>query len=198
MVKMMMGGVGKDTRTVHAEPLSVTADYPKGCNGGPGPGKHSDFVHAGREGVLHLQLNTLAVGAKGTPIKTVSVNISGKLNLETEGQGVYAWWNMGGRDIYYEEKFGGIPNIEIPSRIYVCAPAGGALSAQYNVRGWASRQHLSLHSDASARFGTVKITKSKQEWVVSWRYQVYQMVEGDGDGTDAFKSLEVIATGSLS
>ncbi|KAF4728171.1 hypothetical protein FOZ63_020553 [Perkinsus olseni] len=76
----------------------------------------------GREGVLHLQLNTLADGAKGTPIKTVSVNISGKLNIETEGQGVYAWWNMG----------------------------------------------------------------------------IYQMVEGDGDGTDPFKSFEVIATGSLS
>ncbi|KAF4680641.1 hypothetical protein FOZ60_013146, partial [Perkinsus olseni] len=44
IVEMVIGGVGKDARTVRAEPLSVTADYPKGCNGGPGPGNRSDIV----------------------------------------------------------------------------------------------------------------------------------------------------------
>ncbi|KAF4678627.1 hypothetical protein FOZ60_016334 [Perkinsus olseni] len=207
-----MGGVGKDTRTVHAEPLSVTADYPKGCNGGPGPAKHGDSIRVrkgaciynmegynshgvhqestgiiiessmpGRNGDLKLQFNTLADGPEGTSIVVVSLNISGRLNLDAEEEGVYAWWNPGGRDIDCEGRFGGISNIEIPSRIYVCLPNGEkASNGKYNVRGWANTGQLILHSDASATSHSGKVRlftaqsvqvtkewfKEKEEWVV--------------------------------
>ncbi|KAF4657556.1 hypothetical protein FOL46_007367 [Perkinsus olseni] len=130
-----MGGVEEDAWTVRFEPLSVTADYPKGCNGKPSVTENrSDIVYLlrgtclynlegynshrayqestgimiktnmpGREGFLYLQFNRLIL----------SVNISGRLNLDAEGEGVYTRWNPGGRDITYEGRFGGISKIEI-------------------------------------------------------------------------------------
>ncbi|KAF4696939.1 hypothetical protein FOZ62_021754, partial [Perkinsus olseni] len=108
IVSRVTNGVGEDARNV-CVPLSVTADYPKGCNGGPGPAKQP-YLFAGRSlhestgniiksdmpgrnGDLKLQFNTMAGGPEGTSIKMVSVNISGSANLETNEDGVYVWWN---------------------------------------------------------------------------------------------------------
>ncbi|KAF4680642.1 hypothetical protein FOZ60_013147 [Perkinsus olseni] len=151
----------------------------------------------GRNGDLKLQFNTLADGPEGTSIEVVSLNISGKLNLDAEEEGVYTWWNPGGRDINYDERLGGISNIEIPSRIYPCLPEGEkASNGKYSVRGWADIGQLSLHSDASARSHSGKVRlytaqavqvtkewfKEKQGWIAAWRYQIHHMVEGNVDG----------------
>ncbi|KAF4685185.1 hypothetical protein FOZ60_006804 [Perkinsus olseni] len=241
IVSMVMSGVGRNGRTLHrslyqAKPLSVTADYPPGCNGGPGPAKHGDSIHVqtgsciynmegcnlhgvhqestgimiksnmpGRDGDLKLQFNTMADGPEGTSIKMVSVNISGSANLETNEDGVYVWWNPGGRDVNYEARFGGIPNIEVPSRIYVCLPSGEkASNGKYNVRGWANTGKLSLQSDASARSHSgevmlytaqsVEVTKEwfkeEQGWIAAWRYDIYHMVEGSYvNGSEPFESF---------
>ncbi|KAF4754915.1 hypothetical protein FOZ63_002762, partial [Perkinsus olseni] len=98
IVEMVMGGVEEYAWTGRFEPLSVTADYPKGCNGKPSvTGNRSDIVQLlrgtclayqestgimiktnmpGREGFLHLQFNTWAEALGRTSIEMVSVNIS--------------------------------------------------------------------------------------------------------------------------
>ncbi|KAF4711363.1 hypothetical protein FOZ62_016644, partial [Perkinsus olseni] len=99
--------------------------------------------------------------------------------------------------VVYEERLGGISNIEIPSRFYLCLPSGEkASNGKYNVRGWADIGQLSLHSDASARSHSGKVRlytaqavqvtkewfKEKQGWIAAWKYQIHHMVEGNVDG----------------
>ncbi|KAF4709151.1 hypothetical protein FOZ62_000227 [Perkinsus olseni] len=132
--------------------------------------------------------------------------------LEAEEECVYTWWDPGGRDITYEERFGGISKNEIPSRIYVRLPNGNkASNEEYNLRGWANSGQLILHSDASATSHSgevilltaqsVQVTKKwfKEEegWIAGWRYQIYQRVEGYAVGLGPFESFEPIATGGL-
>ncbi|KAF4685190.1 hypothetical protein FOZ60_006809, partial [Perkinsus olseni] len=120
IVKVVMSGAREDARTFHpsphhAKPLSVTADYPKkgvciyNMEGYNSNGVHQESTGIiidgnmpGRNGDLKLQFNTLADGPEGTSIKLASLNISGKLNLDAEIDGVYTWWNPGGRDINYD------------------------------------------------------------------------------------------------
>ncbi|KAF4650352.1 hypothetical protein FOZ61_000396 [Perkinsus olseni] len=161
------------------EQLAVTADYPKGCKGGPGPAKGGDGIEVlqgtcifksvgmdigtnipGKTGVMTVQFNVVPDGPPGPwQLYKATVNISGSANLNFEKDGISVQWNPGDRTSYFEGKLAERVDVETPSKVFVDFPGGEEASNEhYSIEGWADSQRMILHSNDTAKTSSSEIS----------------------------------------
>ncbi|KAF4675292.1 hypothetical protein FOL46_002231 [Perkinsus olseni] len=158
---------------VMAQRLDTTADYPKGCHGGPGPAKGYDkrLVNIESAGVI---LQTNMAGHTGS----MKIQIDVVAYLGYDDKKTRFWWKPSPGDKSFSPSDEGAVHVDMPAMFHASFTGGQKVDTdKYSISGSAVSNGMTLYGHAKQTSGSdlplsVDFKISMERLKKGWKYLI--------------------------